>query len=133
MAIRTKKAATAAKQTAATSVAPKVSVKPTRKPAAAKSSVLLGDDKMKAASKPAVVQKVVQTKPERAAKPVAESKSAAKPAVVKAVAKKAKTAKKAATAKLEVAAHRGAGKQQSVKVALNPTGAWPFPTGLRPK
>ena len=79
-----------------------------------------GETAVKSDSKPSV---------KKAAAPQA---AGAKPAVKKAVAPKTTAkpaAKKAAASKTDVAAPPSASSPQP---ALNPSGDWPFPTGLRP-
>jgi len=113
MATSAKKPAVAAKP-AAKKVAPKAAAKPAVKKAAPK-----------AAAKPAAKKAA----PKAAAKPAAKKaapKAAAKPAAKKPAAKKPAPAPQAASAPSTAAT-------PGLKSALNPTGAWPFPTGSRPK
>ena len=90
----------------------------------------------KPVAKPAVKKVAAKPAAKAAAKPVVK-KTAAKPAA-KAVAKPVvkKTAAKKAGQPAAVAAEvvrPSTAATPGIKSALNPTGAWPFPTGSRPK
>jgi hypothetical protein len=83
----------------------------------------------KTASKPAVAKSKKQSAPKLVAKP---APAAPKKTVVKKAGKNSKdvASTPAHAADAESTKH---GATQGFKPVLNPTGAWPFPTGLRPK
>ncbi|MBL8413176.1 MAG: hypothetical protein JNM42_01930 [Propionivibrio sp.] len=122
-----KAAPKAAAKPAAKKAAPKAAAKPVAKKAAPKAAAKPVAKKVapKAAAKPAAKKAA----PKAAAKPAAKKaapKAAAKPAAKKPAAKKPAPAPQAASAPSTAAT-------PGLKSALNPTGAWPFPTGSRPK
>jgi hypothetical protein len=135
-----KAAPKAAAKPAVKKAAPKAAAKPAAKKAAAKPAAKKAAPK--AAAKPAAKKAAPKAAAKPAAKkaaPKAAAKPAAKKAAPKAAAKKAapKAAAKPAVKKPapapQAASAPSTAATPGLKSALNPTGAWPFPTGSRPK